>query len=108
MIHHAIEQPVPGRRALLYSARGPAEFAFVREFRALARQKQLDLALTLTGAAERWHHERGRANAERLRPLLGDTPPLCFLCGPSAMVTEISATLESLGIARDSIKTEGW
>ena len=108
MIHHAIEQPVPGRFALLYSARVPAEFAFVKEFRALARQKKLELALTLTGNAERWRHGRGRANAELLRPLLGDMPPLCFLCGPTAMVSEVAATLEALGVPPDGIKTEGW
>jgi ferredoxin-NADP reductase len=85
-----------------------AEFAFVKEFRALAREGRLDLALTLTGAAARWRHGRGRPSAEQLRPLLGDAPPLCFLCGPAAMVAEITAALDSLGVPRDNIKTEGW
>ena len=108
MIHHAIERPAPGRLALLYSARVAAEFAFVKEFRALAREGRLDLALTLTGAAARWRHGRGRPSAGQLRPLLGDAPPLCFLCGPAAMVSEITAALDSLGVPRDNIKTEGW
>jgi ferredoxin-NADP reductase len=108
MIFHALDQRLPGRIALLYSARVADEFAYIREFRALAREGRLDLALTLTGTASHWRHGRGRANAEQLAPLLGDAPPLCFICGPSAMVAEIPAALESLGVPRVNVRTEGW
>jgi NAD(P)H-flavin reductase len=108
MIYHAIEHPVPGRIALLYSARSAPEFAYLNDFRALERAGRIELSLTLTGDAPRWRHGRGRADAARLAPLVGDSPPLCFLCGPDAMVSGITEALESLAVPRENIKTEGW
>jgi len=108
MIQHAIEAPVPGTLALLYSARVPQEFAYGKEFRALAREGRLTLVLTLTGAGSRWRHARGRAGLAHLTPLVGDSPPLCFVCGPASMMAEIPGTLESLGVPREQIRTAQW
>jgi ferredoxin-NADP reductase len=108
MIYHAIEQPVPGRIALLYSAKTADEFAYLRDLRALARAGRIELSLTLTGETGHSRHARGRADAARLAPLVGDTPPLCFLCGPGAMVAALADALASLGVPRDNIRTEGW
>ena len=57
----------PGRDARpSYPARTPAEFAYLPELRALARQRRSQLALTLTGDADRLAHGRGRAGADHL------------------------------------------
>ena len=108
MIYHAIERHIAGRIALLYSAKTAAEFAYLKDFRALERQGRIELALTLTGDDSKWRHGRGRADAARLGPLVGDTPPLCFLCGPAAMIAAVTNALESLAVPRENIRTEGW
>jgi len=107
MLRHAIDTDVPGRKALLYSARTPAEFAYLPELRALARQGAISLTLTLTGIADRWRHSRGRAGTELLTPLV-DEDTLCFLCGPPSMILEVPEILRVLGVPAGRIKTEEY
>jgi ferredoxin-NADP reductase len=33
---------------------------------------------------------------------------LCFICGPSSLVSESAATLRDLGVPDALIRTEGW
>ena len=40
--------------------------------------------------------------------MLQDTETLCFLCGPHALVREISPLLEQLGIAPERVRVEEW
>jgi ferredoxin-NADP reductase len=109
MIRHAIAVKQPGRLRLLYAARARAEFAYLPEFRRLAREGALDLTLTITRqTGGRWRHGRGRPGADVLRPLVDDPATLCFLCGPSAMVVELSDVLRSFGIAAHRIRSERW
>jgi ferredoxin-NADP reductase len=107
MLRHATDAGVAGRKTLLYSARTPEEFAYLRELRALARTGAIDLKLTLTGNADRWRHARGRAGAALLAPL-ADQKTLCFLCGPPAMIAELSAVLRSIGVPAARIRTEEY
>lgn len=110
MLRHALERRAGARFALLYSARRPDEFAYLRELRALAKLGCLELALTLTGEGHGWRHNRGRVGAEHLAPLLerADTPPLCFVCGPASMVADMPATLVRLGVPAGRIRTDEW
>jgi ferredoxin-NADP reductase len=99
-----------GRRsplALVYSARTPAEFAYLQELRALADEGRLTLTLTLTGTAEEWGHARGRTGPAHLSDLV--TPEtLAYICGPPAMVADLPKALVSLGLPRRQIRTEDW
>jgi Na+-transporting NADH:ubiquinone oxidoreductase subunit F len=108
MIVQALATGVPARLSLLYSARRPDEFAYLREFRTLARDGRLALQLTLTGQGERWRHGRGRAGHAQLTQLVGTTLPLCFVCGPPAMVADLTAALGDIGLPRQHIRTEQW
>jgi NAD(P)H-flavin reductase len=107
MLRHAIDAKVPGVKTLLYSARTPVEFAYLKELRALARQGTIGLTLTLTGIADRWRHSRGRAGTELLAPLV-DEETLCFLCGPPSMITDVPEILRSLGVPQKRIRTEEY
>ncbi len=107
MLRHAIAANVPGKKTLIYSARRPAEFAYLSELRALARSGSIDLKLTLTGIADRWRHSRGRAGTDLLAPVV-DEETLCFLCGPPSMITEIPETLRALGVPAARIRTEEY
>lgn len=106
MIRHALDAGVAGSLRLLYSARSPSEFAYLSEFRALDRQGALDLRLTLTGEETRWRHARGRIDAALLAPLVNGPDTLAFVCGPPSMLSDVTQTLETMGVSRDRIRTE--
>ena len=89
------------------SSRTPEEFAYLPELKALAADGKLKLTLTLTGEAQDWTHARGRTGSAHLSDLIApDTT--AFICGPPAMVNDLPAALESLGVTRDRIITENW
>jgi ferredoxin-NADP reductase len=108
MIHHALAAGVPKPPRLLYSARVPEEFAYAAELGALARADALDLHLTLTGDRPDWVHGRGRIDRAVLEPLVDDAEVVAFLCGPPAMLVQVSATLRELGLDADRIRMETW
>lgn len=92
---------------LLYAARSPEEFAYLDELQGLARDRRVSLALTLTGDAGEWAHGRGRPGVDHLKGLVRDET-LAFLCGPRAMVQDVTAALQSIGLRRDRIRFEDW
>jgi len=105
MIREALESRPVRKMALVYSSRTPEEFAYLNELRELAGEGRLTLTLTLTGAAQDWTHSRGRTGIAHLAELVvPDTT--AFICGPPAMVSELPAALESLGVKR--VVTEKW
>lgn len=106
MIMHALASPAPPRIQLLYSARSPREFAYLRELRAFAREGRLALELTLTGEGGRWRYGRGRAGAAHLERLGAGPETMAFLCGPDAMVADLTSALTSLGVPASLIRTE--
>ncbi len=109
MIRHALARKQPGRMRLFYSARTPADFPYLRELRALARERCLELTLTATReCAAGWHGGRGRISGEQLAPLIDDRETLCFVCGPAAMVDDVPVMLRQLGISRSRIRLEEW
>jgi ferredoxin-NADP reductase len=109
MIRHARLSGYAGHIRMLYSARTPGDFAYLREFRGMARRGEIELLLTATREiAGRWRGDRGRVAAERLAALLADGPARCFVCGPTAMVADVPRTLHALGISPDLIHIEQW
>ena len=107
MIHQAVHDRHSGRLSLVYSARTPNEFAYLADLRALSSGGRLGLTLTLTGQADDWLHARGRTGIAHLSDHV-QPGIVAFVCGPPAMVAEIPVALESLGVARDCIRTENW
>jgi ferredoxin-NADP reductase len=109
MIRHLHAQPAPPPMRLLYSARTPADFAYLPELRALVRAGRLELALTATReVGPRWRGDRGRIAASRLAPLVDPAGTWCFVCGPASMVEEVPAMLRDLGVAERQIRVEQW
>jgi ferredoxin-NADP reductase len=109
MIVQALETGLPGRLHLLYSARTPADFAYLSELRRLQRRGRLELALNATRqTSSRWRSERGRITEEQLSRLVEDPATLCFVCGPAAMVDEVPRMLVRLGVAERRIRIEEW
>lgn len=109
MIRQALFRRQAGRMRLLYSARTPADFSYLRELRGMARRGCLELTLTATReCTPKWRGGRGRITAAQIAPLVDDPATLCFICGPSAMVDEVPVILRDLGIARNRIRLEEW
>lgn len=109
MIAHALQAGISGRLHLLYSARTPADFAYLPEMRRYARNRRLELALNATREVpERWRGRRGRLSRDQLAPLVEDPETLCFVCGPAAMVDDVPRMLVEIGIEPQRIRVEEW
>lgn len=94
---------------LLYSARTPSDFSYLKELRQMAGRRELEVNLTATRESTlRWREGRGRITAEQLSPLIDDPGTLCFVCGPAAMVHDVPPILRGLGIAPGRILLEEW
>ncbi len=110
MLDHAIRVHPSEKISLLYSTRRSDEFAFVDELRAHERAGRLELHQTVTrddGTA--WDGKRGRIGRAHFEAVLHEpASTLCFICGPSSLVSESAATLRGLGVPDALIRTEGW
>ena len=70
---------------------------------------RIDLRQTITRSiGEAWSGPRGRIGRAELQALVHDPVTLCFICGPPALVGEMSAQLAELGVARSLIRVEEW
>jgi ferredoxin-NADP reductase len=108
MLHHALGIPHE-QIGLFYSARTPDEFAYEAELRELARSGRIELRQTVTrSATDGWAGARGRLGRTELQSLVHDPATLCFVCGPPALVAEMSAHLMELGVERRRIRIEEW
>ena len=109
MLRHIVLAKQPGEAHVLYSARTPGEFPYLRELRAMERDGTLDLTLTATGEVDaRWRGERGRIAAARLASLVDRRNTICFVCGPAAMMSDVPLMLMGLGMAKHRIRVEEW
>ena len=106
MLRHALT--MRGHRiGLFYSARTPDDFAYEAEFRTLAEQGRIELRQTVTRAVDGdWSGTRGRISRDELQALIHHPETLCFICGPPALVSEMSSQLAALGVARSLIRAE--
>jgi ferredoxin-NADP reductase len=110
MLRHAILGRERARHlGLLYSARTPDDFAFADEFHALASDGTIEFRQTITRDTDReWSGDRGRIGRHHLAQLVHDPETLCFVCGPRALVEDMPALLEEMGITRARIRIEEW
>jgi ferredoxin-NADP reductase len=113
MMRHLIASGERRPISVLYSARTPDEFSYKPELQRLARRNLIALTLTVTGemredAGDPWRGERGRISASRLAQALPAPDPLCFICGPPALVEDVPPLLLQLGVKSARIRTEEW
>jgi ring-1,2-phenylacetyl-CoA epoxidase subunit PaaE len=106
MLCHALVIPHDSI-GLLYSARTADDFAYAEELSGYAREGRIELRQTVTrSAAKDWSGMRGRMTRDTLAHLVHDPATLCFVCGPPAMVEEVTRMLQELGVGRERIRTE--
>jgi ferredoxin-NADP reductase len=109
MLRHALRVPHDAI-GLLYSARTVSEFAYESELRELAAAGRIELKQRVTreAAPGDWSGTHGRIGRADLTPLVHHRQTLCFICGPGALVEDMLATLDELGVDRERIRIEEW
>ena len=109
MVRHILLSKRQGRVGVLYSARTVDDFSYLSELRGMARRREIELALTASREATNgWRGARGRITPRLLAPLVDHPETLCFVCGPTAMVTDVPLMLNTLGIGAGRIRVEQW
>jgi glycine betaine catabolism B len=110
MIDHVLRHDLPQAMSLLYSARRADEFAFIDELRTHAEAGRLELHPTVTrDESTTWAGRRGRIGRSHFESVLHDaSATLCFVCGPRALVSGATITLQELGVPESAIRTEAW
>jgi ferredoxin-NADP reductase len=100
MVQEAVCRPSPRRLSLLFSARTVEELLFADEFRHYARLGRISLSMAVTReqstAAAVCHGRIDHARLEAMITIPSQTA--CFVCGPPAMVADISSMLGSIGV----------
>jgi ferredoxin-NADP reductase len=107
MIWDVIERNPSKHIALIYSVRSPDEFAYQQELEQLAAEGRVDVRMTVTreGVAG-WLGPRGRIDAKLVQSVLKTTETRCAICGPPAMVNDVTGLLTSAGISSEKILME--
>ena len=109
MIASALARPKPPSIALIYSARTPGEFAFIRELRRLSRKGRVRLCLTVTREADgAWRGRRGRIQQAWVSTFVRNRDPLCFVCGPEPFVAGLMGMLREAGVPGGLIRREKY
>jgi ferredoxin-NADP reductase len=110
MIDHSLRRHLLTKISLLYSARRGDEFAFIEELRRFEADGRIELHPTVTrDDGSQWSGRRGRIGRSHFEAVLHEpAATLCFICGPTQFVRESVATLESLGVPAQHIRTEQW
>ena len=110
MIDHSLRLALPQRISLLYSARRGDEFAFIEELRRHEAAGRIELHPTVTrDDSAQWAGGRGRIGRAHFEAVVHEpAATLCFICGPTPLVSESVSTLEALGVPAGQIHTERW
>jgi glycine betaine catabolism B len=107
MLWDTIEHRPANHLSLIYSVRSADEIAYEDELRHLGEQGRLDVRLTITrDGPEDWLGPRGRIDAPLIRSVVRSLETRCILCGPPAMISDVTALLIAVGIPADFILTE--
>ena len=110
MIDHGLRLALPQRISLLYSARSVDEFAFIEELRRHEAAGRIELHPTVTrDDSAQWPGGRGRIGRAHFEAVVHEpAATLCFICGPTPLVSESVSTLEALGVPAGQIHAERW
>ncbi len=93
---------------LLYSIASTDEFLYRTEIEQLTQLSNIHSLVTLTQPDARWQGTTGRIGEQLLRQAGLDAHTLYYLCGPQAMVDEVSERLVALGVPAQHTIYEKW
>ncbi len=110
IIRYAREATLEVPVTLLYSAPSVEEHLYREELEELAAAHDglhCEFWVTRDGTLQPGT-VHGRIGAARLKDAATDTEALYFVCGPSAMIDEVTLVLLDLGVPKERIRFERW
>lgn len=109
MIVEALHRDPSAHPSVLYSARAPEELAYREELEGLATAGRLDLYVTVTrDNLAVWSGRHGRIDEGLLKSALPAPGARCLICGPPALVRDVTEGLKHLGIREEAIFVERY
>jgi predicted ferric reductase len=109
-LRHMRDSGADRRVLLLYANKTEADIVFREELDRMAGldKPQVEVVHILTRPGSAWPGETGRLDREKLRRLLGDrlAGSTFFLCCPPAMIQNLAAILNGLGVPVERISYE--
>ena len=110
MCRYIYSAGLPAMVTLIYSAKNPAEMAFMEELsRMEACSQNFRCLFTVTDlGSEPWTGSVGRINPEMLRTFIEPGRNDIFICGPPGMPEDLIQMLKELGVDESQIKAEMW
>lgn len=113
MWRYVRERGLPARLTVLYSCKTPSDMLYREELKSLT-SPDLRIYTTITRAGElppgeRWDGPTGRLSLDVIRREVPDFAQASYyLCGPNAMVSDLSVALLEGGVPRSRVRTEKW
>jgi len=110
MVRHGLASQPRRPVTLLYSARTGSDLAFHDELLSLARRhRHFRLAVTLTRDHDFAGLPNGRIDGAFVTSHVADvTASIFMMCGPHALISELTATLSGLGVPAAQIRFEAF
>jgi ferredoxin-NADP reductase len=94
---------------VVYSARVVDELAYRDELTQLADDGRITLTMTVTRDSDTaWAGERGRIDRRMLAAALPQPDPWCLICGPPALVADVTAALTELDVPAERVSVERY
>jgi len=113
MVTAILRDETDSRFALFYGNRKQNSTMFIDDLYALKNRypDRLQLHFVFSQEEQEFEIASGRFDADKVRELYqhfcdGAKPDEAFVCGPNTMIDTVTATLEELGMASDSIHAE--
>ena len=108
IMEYVINNNLKNKIKILYSVKTSKEIIYEEEIRELKKNNKLDFYFTVTRDSRDWKGAKGRLTTEILKKQIKNKESLFYICGPSLFVKSIMASLEELGVEKESIKTERY
>ena len=110
MLRHRTNISGTNPTTLLFSVRTPEDAIYQHELELLAKNDtHFKLLFTFTRQAPPdWTGYTRRADRAMLTDVVGrfETPPNCYVCGPTSLVENVANTLADMGLSPANIRTE--
>ena len=107
-MEYVINNNLKNKIKILYSVKTSKDIIYEEEIRELKKNNKLDFYFTVTRDSRDWKGAKGRLTTEILKKQIKNKESLFYICGPSLFVKSIMASLEELGVEKESIKTERY
>jgi NAD(P)H-flavin reductase len=92
-----------GRVTILYGARTPGDIVFKKDLRTWAREKDVEVLMTVDKADSEWKGETGPVTHLWQKTRLSPSNTKVIICGPPVMISYVVFDLLKMGFAEEDI-----